>query len=89
MSLETAKTFIEHINSNQAYESILSAFDVDSGQWDLDKLVELGKAAGFEFSGEDMKAAIAEMPANELSDEDLDQVAGGLVCACTGACRPN
>ncbi len=81
MSVETAKAFIEHINSNQAYESILSAFDAEAGKWDLDKLVELGKAAGFEFSNEDMKAAIAEMPASELSDEDLDQVAGGVICA--------
>lgn len=87
MSLETAKAFIQHIEDTQAAETVMDAFDLASSDWNLEKLVEHGKAAGFDFSSDDIGAAIAEMPSGELSEDDLDRVSGGL--SCSGNCyRP-
>ena len=84
MSVEIAKSFIQHIESTHAAETVMDAFNPETGAWDLDKLVEHGKAAGFTFSSEDIGTAITDMPAGELSDEDLDRVSGGL--SCSGNC---
>ncbi len=75
MSVEAAQAFMQHIENTEAFESIADAFNAESKTWDADKLVIHGQAAGFEFSSEDVAAAMA---AGELSDEDLDQVTGGL-----------
>ncbi|MFE8033732.1 Nif11-like leader peptide family RiPP precursor [Thiohalocapsa marina] len=74
MSVEAAKAFVQHIANTDAYESIADAFNAESKTWDADKLIAHGQAAGFEFSGADLATA---MPSGEVSDEDLDQVAGG------------
>ena len=76
MSVETAKAFMQHIENTEAFASIQDAFDAETKAWDADKLVAHGKTAGFEFSAEDIQAILA---ADELSDEDLDQIAGGAL----------
>ena len=45
---------------------------------------ELAQGAGFEFTGDEMKAA-----ASELQDADLDVISGGSCCGVTCENDPN
>jgi len=65
------------------YSELMQANQIESEKALADKLVELGKTEGFEFSKEDLLAARAEfMDDNnsncELSGSDLGNVAGGI-----------
>jgi len=65
------------------YSELMQANQIESEKALADKLVELGKTSGFEFSKEDLLAARAEfMDDNnsncELSGSDLGNVAGGI-----------
>jgi predicted ribosomally synthesized peptide with nif11-like leader len=64
------------------YADLMAAHRQETEKALADKLIQLGKTAGFEFSNEDLHAARAEVmdKANsneELSDGDLANVAGG------------
>jgi len=61
------------------------------GMGDTDALIAYGKEKGFDFSKDDMTALGKETQAEgELSEGDLEQVAGGIVtstaAAVVGAC---
>ena len=43
----------------------------------LDELVSLATKHGFEFTGEDWMSALTELHADELSDSQLENIAGG------------
>ncbi len=45
---------------------------------DLDGLVKLASELGYRFTVDEFSYTINALAANELSDEDLDQVAGGV-----------
>jgi len=54
---------------------------VDTGN-DLDKIVAVAKAHGYNFTKADLEAAIAEGGAKgEVSKDDLNNVSGGLVAS--------
>jgi len=66
------------------YAELMQAHQKESEKALADKLVELGKTSGFEFSKDDLLAARAEFmdEANsngELSGADLGNVAGGFI----------
>jgi predicted ribosomally synthesized peptide with nif11-like leader len=67
---------------HKRYTDLMQAHQQETEKILADKLIQLGKTAGFEFSNEDLLAARAEVMdmANsnkELSDNDLERVAGG------------
>jgi len=68
---------------NGKYVELMRAHQKETDRILADKLVELGKTSGFDFSGNDLLAARAELidgtNANkELSENDLEKVAGGI-----------
>jgi predicted ribosomally synthesized peptide with nif11-like leader len=67
MSEEQLKAFLEAVTANEGLQEQLKAAA------DADAVVALAKAAGFEISAEELRRAQAE-----LSDEELQLVAGGL-----------
>jgi predicted ribosomally synthesized peptide with nif11-like leader len=72
MSIEQAKAFIEKLGSD---ENLLN--QVNSAGND-DARMQLAKAAGFDFTADEFNSVIDQLSGEELSEEDLDSVAGGL-----------
>ena len=84
MSEEQLKAFWEAIQTDPSLQEKLRAAT------DADSIASIAKEAGFEIRAEEIKRA-----QSELSDEQLDGVAGGWwnenQCWCVGphACQPN
>ena len=77
MSDEQLKAFWDAIQSDSALQQKLQ------GVTDPGAIVDIGKEAGFVVSIDEVQKAQAELANVELSDEDLDNVAGGFSClAC-------
>ena len=77
MSEEQLKGFWDAIQSDSALQQKLQ------GVTDPGAIVDIGKEAGFVVSIDEVQKAQAELSNVELSDEDLDNVAGGFhACAC-------
>ena len=77
MSDEQLKAFWDAIQSDSALQQKLQ------GVTDPAAIVDIGKEAGFVVSIDEVQKAQAELSNVELSDEDLDNVAGGFhACAC-------
>ena len=78
MSVEAVKGFIEKIGRDEAL-----AEKVKDAGVDVSEIIALGKENGFEFTAENLKTVHEEMNKSgaELSDEDLEKVAGGFVMA--------
>lgn len=83
---DQAKEFIKKVNSDQAlYEKFKALVPEDQKDSDReaiisDKIVPFAKEAGYDLSAEDFKT---DGPASgEISDEELEAVAGGGGCLC-------
>jgi predicted ribosomally synthesized peptide with nif11-like leader len=70
MSEEQLKAFLEAVKADAGLQEKLSAAA------DADAVVAIAKAAGFVISVKELEAAVSAR-AGELSDEDLESVAGG------------
>ncbi len=66
MSIESAKAYIERLKTDEEFRELMK----DAA--DKEARIALVKAEGFDFSEEDIKAV-----ESELSDDELDEVAGG------------
>ena len=73
MSKEQLLAFIEKVKTDTSLQEQLKAAS------DENAVVAIAKAAGFVISAEELKMAQAE-----VSDEELEGVAGGLVTFTTG-----
>jgi predicted ribosomally synthesized peptide with nif11-like leader len=73
MSIEAARAFTKTVESDDELQGKVS--EATSGQpaENLANVIEIAAGAGFDFSGEELKAA-----ASELDDDQLDKAAGGL-----------
>ena len=82
MSIEDVKGFFVAITKDPVL-----AEKVKEAGTDLDAILKLGKENGYEFTPEDLIAVHDEMGevGEELSDEQLEQVAGGFVSATAAA----
>jgi predicted ribosomally synthesized peptide with nif11-like leader len=69
MSLERAKAFIQEVIKSKELSNKLAACAND------DERMQLAKSSGFDFTVAEINQAKAE--STELSDEALDNVAGG------------
>ncbi len=76
MSLDKFKAFSQKVLEDQELKKKAK----EIGMNDLDGIIALAKENGFDITKEDFEAAAKEFESNnELSDEDLEQVAGGVV----------
>ena len=70
LSNNQAKLFWDAIQADKALQQKLN------GITDPDSVVAIAKEAGFEILAEDLPSS------EQLSDDDLSEVAGGLVASC-------
>ena len=77
MSEEQLKGFLEAVNADAGLQEQLKAAA------DTDAVVEIAKATGFVISAEELEALALQAQA-EMSDEELQGVAGGLDTMGTG-----
>ncbi len=73
MSEEQLKAFLEKVKGDTSLQEKLKAVA------DSDAVLAIAKEAGFSISADDLKKA---QSANELSDEELEGVAGGRRRPC-------
>jgi predicted ribosomally synthesized peptide with nif11-like leader len=83
MAQETVKTFFKQVeadqNLNDQYKSLvkgMAAANADEAAA-MQQVVAFAAQQGFAFTAEDVQLAAAEMQGDELTDEELDAVAGG------------
>ena len=74
MSEEQLKAFLEKVKGDTTLQEKLKAAS------DADAVVAIAKEAGFSISADDLKNA----QVTELSDEELEGVAGGYCWECSG-----
>jgi predicted ribosomally synthesized peptide with nif11-like leader len=83
MSTETAKAFLEKIDSDpQLRAKLLARGNAGAERVGLsaNQLIEFGAEQGFAFSSDEIRRAYVERggsPSGELGDQELDAVAGG------------
>ena len=70
MSEEQLKAFLEKVKSDTSLQEKLK------GDADVDAVIDIAKEAGFTVSGDEIKAA--QSAPQELSDDELEGVAGGV-----------
>ena len=78
MSVEQLKTFLEEVKGDTSQQEKLKAAG------NADAVVSIAKEAGFSISADDLKNA-----QSELSEEELEGVAGGGHSIDTPPCRPD
>jgi len=81
MSAEVVKAFIGKVTEDEDLQTKLQSID-DDGEDALGQIIGIASEAGFSFEAEDYQTVVHEMAkvrhaAGELSDEDLEAVAGG------------
>ena len=75
MSEEQLKSFLEKVKTDASLQEKLKAAA------DADTFAAIAKEAGFAITAEDIQSM--QSATTELSDDDLERVAGGI-CAATG-----
>jgi len=87
MSVKKVEEFLNNVEENQALQADLAkALEAEN---DREAVTELAKSNGYEFSSDELWAEIQKRQAEwnqkevaeELSDEELEAVAGGLTPA--------
>ena len=73
MSVEQLKAFVAKVQSDTSLQEKLKAAA------DSDAVVSIAKESGFSISADDLTKA-----QSELSEEELEGVAGGTFCGLTG-----
>ena len=81
MSQENLSQFVSQISESEDLRTELEGHLDDDGEMSIEELIELGAAYGCEFTAEDL------MDTAELSDEELDGVAGGFIVGPVGSGR--
>ena len=73
MSVEQAKAFMEKLDSDKTFLTQIARANSDEAR------LQLAQEAGFDFTAEEFASAM-ELPGNdELSDDELEAVAGGYL----------
>jgi predicted ribosomally synthesized peptide with nif11-like leader len=91
MSIETVKQFWEKARSDQAIQAKLNAVQGDQKEKSLSEVLRIAAGAGFDFTAADYESAVRESlcqqhAAGQLSDQELEKVAGGITKAATCTC---
>ena len=77
MSVESAKAFLKRLSKDEDFRKSLENAASDEERRNI------VKEAGFEFTKDDLKA-LADSAKSELSEEELEKVAGGNALEWTG-----
>ena len=77
MSEEQLSAFLETVKGDTSLQEKLN------GAADADAVMEIAKEAGFAITAEDIQSKSATV---ELSDEELEEAAGGRQCANNSMC---
>ena len=72
MTGETVKAFVERLSSDEAFRDRLAAAPTP------EERQEMARAAGYDLGAGDMPAIKSTLGIEELSDVDLEKVAGGM-----------
>jgi predicted ribosomally synthesized peptide with nif11-like leader len=72
MSIQSARDFLSKVTKDEEFRKGLGGCKTRADQQ------QLAQGAGFEFTGDEMKAA-----ASELQDADLDVISAGSCCGVT------
>ena len=78
MSIENARDFLAKIAKDDEFRKGLAGCNTRAEQQ------QFARGAGFEFTGDEVKAA-----AGELQDTDLDMISGGKCCGLTCEAEPH
>ena len=73
MSTEQATAFIEKLNSDESFRNQVA----DAGS--KEALLQMAKESGLQLSPEDLNSIIEQFSSEELSEDELDAVAGGVI----------
>jgi predicted ribosomally synthesized peptide with nif11-like leader len=85
MSIQGARDFLTKVSKDEEFRKGLGGCKTRADQQ------QFAQGAGFEFTGDEMRAAAAE-----LQDADLDRISGGRCCGsnceneggiCSGQCE--
>lgn len=85
MSTDQAQSFIEELEKDESLQNEMKSFIQRGNDSELDaeeilqKIINFASDHGYEFTAEDYKNAVGnrQEQESELSDADLEQVAGG------------
>lgn len=83
MSSDLATAFVERLQSDVMFQSRLAAEDSPAER------LAFAREEGFDLSSEDVDAIKSALGIEELSDDDLEKVAGGFGSATTGSVIPS
>jgi predicted ribosomally synthesized peptide with nif11-like leader len=95
MSKETVIKFFTAVDKSPELQRQIRPLDEQGDSRDgAKKMLEIAAKAGYAFSLEDLRDVVKDrneqmMPSSELSERDLEQVAGGrgaAGCVCTEEC---
>jgi len=75
MSIQSARDFLTKVSKDEEFRTRLGGCKTGADRY------QFAQGAGFEFTGDEMRAA-----ASELQDADLDGISGGSCCGFT--CEP-
>lgn len=84
MTISAVQDFLDKVRENEALQAELS--QALEGENEDRAIIELGKSKGYEFSSEELwaevrerQAALQNQESEDLSDDDLEQIAGGCI----------
>ncbi len=91
MSKETALAFFGAVDQSKDLQRQIKPLDENESPDNIKKFLEIAAKAGYVFTVDDLSAAAKtraeqRVQSGELSEEDLEKVAGGMWCVCTGCC---
>ncbi|MER2492638.1 Nif11-like leader peptide family RiPP precursor [Catenovulum sediminis] len=82
MSVENLKEFSKNVVEDETLKKKVKAIGLE----DVEGLAELARQNGYQVEAIDFQTLAAEVGTNEeLSDDDLEQVSGGIVTALAAA----
>ena len=89
MAKETVVSFLQAVDKSPELQRQIAPVQADERPENLKKIVDIAGKAGYAFSEADLKAAIKARaegkmkPGEQLSEADLEKVAGGAWCIFT------
>lgn len=80
MSIQIVADFVEKLKSDPKLHDRLKALPHEDEEAAIRGLVEIARDAGYEFSADEYQAYVRKrVDSGEISEEELDKVAGGTL----------
>mgnify|MGYP003863407033 CR=1 FL=1 len=86
MSVEQVNAFMQEVSQDEVLQEKIISLPTDDVDKAIEQGIQIAKEAGFEFTKEQfLEYTNSQNNESELSDDDLEQVAGGIVNIGGGA----